>query len=153
MQAYAECLQDLRLESCCEHPQSQTLLKIRPNTSGGNTEASSSCIREPALLKAVVITSTWDWILRIKQIQPEQVGNKKHLALLSSQAAIGSDQLTGGERLRHRAAFSHLQSKDQNPGVSNPHPRLSMLRWGSCFQLVMQKKNIRTCLNQGTTFI
>jgi len=86
-----------------------------------------SCVSEPALLKAVVILSTWDWILRIKQIQPEQVGNKKHLALFSSQGAVGSDQLTGGERLRHRTAFSHLQSKDQIPGVSNPPPGLSKL--------------------------
>lgn len=67
------------------------------------------------------------------------MGHKKDLARLSSQAAAGSDQLTAGEEAKTQSSFLTLVTKDQNPGVSKAHPKLSMLRWRSCFQLVMQK--------------
>lgn len=40
------------------------------------------CVREPALSKDDVIVSTEDRMLTMKPIQPEQVGNKKHSALV-----------------------------------------------------------------------
>lgn len=124
------------LESCCEHPQTQTRLKIRANTSRGNPGAPLCCAREPALLKADVTVSTWDWMLRIKQTQHGQVGNTQHL---SSKAGMGRDQLPVAE-------LSHTCTEGSSLGWE-PHPRIRVLRGEAAFSLVMQRKSTSVACN------